>query len=348
MNSRLARVRAVPHRLGISTLAAAVSVLAIGPSTATAQKYRISQRATVSQMLGSTRVSLDYSRPLARGRSDLFGGVVHWGELWTPGANEATVLETSDTLTLNGHSVPTGRWSMWVIPSQVGPWELVLDKRDSLFHTQRPELKDDQIRFPLEVRSDAPHTEALVWTFPRIAQDGATMRLNWATMQIDVEVGVKSIEPVITVAADEAAQYVGKWQVTFKPNPETGKGPPPTILTVTHTESGMLRATFPPGAFGPPPPPKADSTRSEATMSPQERERAEAKRKLAAFEQGDFSYVLVPRARGVFMMGWYDDGMLYDVEEFFHEFELENGRAVSITFRDDKDRVMATATRVKP
>jgi hypothetical protein len=329
-------------------MAAVISALAVVPSGADAQKFRISQRASVSQTLGNTKVSLDYSRPTARGRSDLFGGVVHWGELWTPGANEATVLEVSDTITLNGHSVPTGHWSMWIIPSQVGPWELVLDPRDSLFHTQRPELKDDQIRFPLEVQQGAPHEEALAWSFPRIAQDGATMRLNWATTQIDLEVGVKSIEPVLTVAGEEASRYVGKWLMKFEPSPEMPQTPPPTVLTISHSESGVLRASYPPGAFAPPPPPMKEPSEAEAKMTPQERERAEAKRKLAAMGQGEFSYALVPRARGVFLMGWLDDGLLYDVEEIFHEFEFEQDRPVRLTVRDDKDRVLGTAERIKP
>jgi hypothetical protein len=333
------------HRIAVALAAAVLAAWSAAPSTADAQKYRISQRGTISQTLGATEVSLDYSRPLVRGRSGLFGEVVHWGELWTPGANLATTLDVSDTITLDGHSVPTGTWSMWIIPSQVGPWELVLDPRDSLFHTQRPELTGDQIRFPLAVKTDAAHAEALTWSFPRIAQDGATLRMNWAAYEIDLEVGVKSIEPVVTVAADEAAPYIGAWQVTFLPNPAMGpNAPPPTVLTIGRTEQGHLRATYPPGAFGPPPgAPKPEEPKADLT--PQERERAEAKRKLAEFEAGEFSYVLVPRARGVFLMGWMDDGMLYDVEEFFHEFEFEGDRAVRITFRNDKDEVMAKGVR---
>ena len=43
-------------------------------------------------MVNGTTITLDFSRPVARGRDSLFGGVVHWGELWTPGANWATKL----------------------------------------------------------------------------------------------------------------------------------------------------------------------------------------------------------------------------------------------------------------
>jgi hypothetical protein len=124
--------------------------------------------------------------------------------------------------------------------------------------------------------------------------------------------------------------------------------PPPTVLTISHSRSGVLRASFPPGAFAPPPPPAQEQSEDESKMTPQERERAEAKRKLAAMGQGDFSYALVPRARGVFLMGWLDDGVLYDVEELFHEFEFEQERPIRLTIRDDKDQVLGTAERVKP
>lgn len=305
--------------------------------------YRISQRATVSQKLGNTLVSLDYSRPLMRDRADVFGKVIHWGELWTPGANEATVLEVSDDVKLNGHDVPAGRWSMWVIPSQVGPWEMVLDPTDSLFHTQRPELSDEQIRFVIEDEHDGPYTEALAWSFPSIAQDGGTVRMNWGNLQIDMDVAVTSVEPVTTVAAEEAALYVGEWLIRPQMGPPGGELPPPMPLTI-RLEEGRLFASFPPGAFAPPPGPEPEPV-DESAMSPQERERAHARQVLAEMEQGPFEYLLVPRARGIFMMGWFDDGVLLDVEEFYHEFEFVDGNAVSITIRGADDEIMGKGTR---
>jgi hypothetical protein len=330
-----------------AALAGALAALVMLPTTADAQEdsYRISQRGTVSQKLGGTLVSLDYSRPLARARTDLFGGVIHWGELWTPGANEATTLEVSREVKLNGTALPPGRWSMWIIPSRVGPWELVLDARDSLFHTQRPELTDEQVRLVVEPREGETHVEALTWAFPRIAQDGATLQLNWGSLEIPLELEVESIEPVTTIAADEAESYVGEWLMQFERNPETGRTLPPAVLTVRHDESGRLLASFPPGVFTPPGGAAPEPDPDPSSMTPQERERAEARRVLAAVEQGAFTYLLVPRAEGIFLLGWEEDGVLLDVEPLYHEFELENGRAVRLTVRDDKDRVMGTSTR---
>lgn len=336
---------ASPRVLRATLCAGALALLAAAPAGAQ-DGYRISERGTITQKVGRTKLSLDYSRPIARGRSDLFGKVVVWGELWTPGANEATVFETDQPVKLNGHPVPAGRWSMWIIPSRVGEWELVLDPRDSLFHTQRPELKNDQVRFPLETRMDAPHTEVLAWTFPRVRHDGATMQLNWGSTEIAIDVGVASIRPKAEITASEAEPFIGEWEVAFVPDPKTGKTQPPFTFTVARNEKGMLTARIPPGVFAPPP----DTTVSpdEAKLSPQERERAEAKRELAKLEQGEFRYILVPRAKGVFLMGYADDdGELLEAYEFFHEFEFENGRAVRVTMRDDKDEVQARGKRVQ-
>jgi hypothetical protein len=304
--------------------------------------FQISQRGSITQTLGRTKVTLDYSRPLGRERQDIFGNVVHWGELWTPGANMATTLEVSHEVKLNGHVLAPGRWSMWVIPSRVGPWELVLDARDSLFHTQRPDLTDDQVRFVIGVRSDASHTEVLTWAFPRVAQDGATLVMSWLNYEIPLELEVESIEPPTHVAADEAARYVGTWTIAFEPR-EEGEAPPPTTLTVRHDDDGKLRATFPPGAFGPTP--DAIPEPDYAGMSPQERERAEARHMLAKMEVSGFTYLLVPRAEGIYVMGYEENGVLLEAGGIFHEFEFSNGRAVAMTVRNEEDRIMARGRR---
>jgi hypothetical protein len=173
--------------------------------------------------------------------------------------------------------------------------------------------------------------------------------MSWGATRIPLEVEVKSLEPPVDVAADEAALYTGEWQVTFTPPPGPDSAgapptPPPTVLTVRYDEKGTLHASFPPGVFSPPPAPEPD-TAALAKLSPQEREREEAKHHLREMDGGGFEYLLVPRARGVFMMGWMQDGVLLDVEELFHEFEIENGQAVRITVRNDEDKVVATGTR---
>ena len=50
-----------------------------------------SQAAAVSQRIANTEITLTYSRPVARGR-ELFGALVPYGEVWNPGADQATAI----------------------------------------------------------------------------------------------------------------------------------------------------------------------------------------------------------------------------------------------------------------
>jgi hypothetical protein len=105
-------------RIRLATGLVALALAAPAPAVA---QPRGSERATVTQMVNGTTISIDFGRPVARGRENLFGGVIHWDEVWTPGANWATTLEVDRPVTLNGHRVRPGRDSVWLEPRQQGP-----------------------------------------------------------------------------------------------------------------------------------------------------------------------------------------------------------------------------------
>ncbi len=91
-----------------AVLAAVASLAAVGvsaPAPVDAQP-RGSERGVMTQRVNGTTLTVDYSRPVARGRENLFGGVVHWGEVWTPGANWATTLEVDRPVALTIETEP--------------------------------------------------------------------------------------------------------------------------------------------------------------------------------------------------------------------------------------------------
>src|SRR4051794_19374920 len=61
-----------------------------------------SQAAVVGQRIANTDITITYSRPVARGRT-LFGGIVPYGEVWDPGADQATALATTRDIKIDGH-----------------------------------------------------------------------------------------------------------------------------------------------------------------------------------------------------------------------------------------------------
>ncbi len=278
--------------------------LSSAPTSGTAQ-VRASEIASVSQTVDGTRLDLEYSRPRVRGRDSVFGGEVKWNEVWTPGANWATTLETSKDIKLNGHAVPKGKYSVWMV---VRPqhWTFVLDPRTRLFHMAHPDSAANQIRFDVDPVS-APFTETLTWSFPSVSVKGATMTMAWGTLQVPLQVEVTPTY-ALTMAADKAKPYLGTWDFKWA---DTEPGDTvPTTLTVTYV-GGSLIGTFTPELW-----PTAD-------------------RMVLIARKEDF---FLP---GWLVKGeLYDVEMSMGME-----FSRTSGKPVAFEVRDEKDKLMATGKR---
>ena len=160
----------VNRPLAFALLVLAAMMIAT-PMSAAAQ-VRASEVGSMSQVIDGTTITMQYSRPRVRGRSPLFGSrAVHWGEVWTPGANWATTLEADKPITLDGHPVPKGKYSVWLVVRQSGDWTMVLDPRWKRFHMQPPDSTSAQVRFPVRPRESA-FTEVLTWSMPDVRMDG--------------------------------------------------------------------------------------------------------------------------------------------------------------------------------
>jgi hypothetical protein len=62
---------------------------------------RPSQHGSVSQRIADTTIAIEYNRPVARGR-EIFGKLVPYGHRWCPCADDATTLEVSTAIKING------------------------------------------------------------------------------------------------------------------------------------------------------------------------------------------------------------------------------------------------------
>ena len=200
-------MRSLPEHAALVAVACMASA---GARVAEAQ-IRASELASVSQVIDGTRLTVEYSRPRMRGRAAVFGvpRAVTWGEVWTPGANWATTLDVSRDVRLNGHPVPKGKYSVWMVVRPSGDWTAILDPRAHRFHEDRPDSTAAQIRFAVHADS-APPTDVLTWSFPVVRPTGATLVLQWATTRVAIDVGVTPTFPLAMPVADAQA-YVGTY-----------------------------------------------------------------------------------------------------------------------------------------
>jgi hypothetical protein len=212
-----------------SALLAALIIPVAGASAQT----RASERARVTQIVNGTTITLDFSRPVARGRTNLFGGVVHWGEMWTPGANWATTITTDKPIRLDGHALQPGSYSVWMQPQQ-NEWTVLLNRKVRLYH-DAPVPDSVVLRFTVKP-GQAEHMEALAWYFPVIGPRTATVRMHWGTTYVPIEIETQAFVPA-DVPAELRARYVGEYPVSGRDPTTTG----PLNLTIrVLDENGRL------------------------------------------------------------------------------------------------------------
>jgi len=149
------------------------------------QQVPRSQHGSVTQRVGSTDISITYNRPVARGR-ELFGGIVRWGRVWHPGADSATTISFSRDVSIEGHDLAAGRYTIWTIPAESPqPWTVIFSRTLNVWHTPYPGESSDVLRVTV-VPEHGAHMEVLAYYFPVVTPDSAQLRLHWGTTIVPV------------------------------------------------------------------------------------------------------------------------------------------------------------------
>src|SRR5512146_2489926 len=90
------------------------------------EKVRISPKASVSQTIGFTDVTISYSRPGVKARK-IWGDLVPYDKVWRAGANEATKITFSTDVMVEGKKLSAGSYGFFVIPGKK-EWTLIFNK----------------------------------------------------------------------------------------------------------------------------------------------------------------------------------------------------------------------------
>jgi len=150
-----------------------------------AQEIPASQHATISQHVGNTVIVIDYNRPVARGRK-LFGDLVPWGEVWHPGANDATTISFSKNVLIEGKPLAAGDYTLWAIPDSTR-WTMIFSKALHVWHRPYPGAAHDVLRVQITPEK-GDHMEVLAYYFPVVGPDSATLRFHWGNLIVPIKI----------------------------------------------------------------------------------------------------------------------------------------------------------------
>src|SRR5262250_179274 len=73
------------------------------------------------------KVAVEYGRP-ARTNRPIFGRVVRYGKIWSPGAGQATSFSTDTPIQIDEVTVPPGHYSLYLLPSEKD-WVLIISQK---------------------------------------------------------------------------------------------------------------------------------------------------------------------------------------------------------------------------
>jgi Protein of unknown function (DUF2911) len=265
-------------------------------------------------------MTVNYSRPRARGRTNLFGSRVRWGEIWTPGANEATTLAVSKDVVIEGKPVPKGKYSVWVVV-QPREWEMVLDRDTALYHMQGPKQRPGQVRFPVR-REPRPFMEVLTWWFPEVRSNGVTLAFQWDTVFVPLRVRVQP-SYVTAVSPEVARRIVGTYHLHMEPAP-------------TSTDTTLAAAA------------ETNATELTLTIRQQGNElRGEMTPPMYVTEEGYKDWIFLPKGSGGwFTLGRFYNGELVEVFDFMQvHFDGTGQRATGFEIRLPNDQLIGKGAR---
>jgi hypothetical protein len=181
-----------------------------------------SPAATVSQTIGISTVSINYSRPGVKGRK-IWGSLVPYGynkqgfgagndAPWRAGANENTVIRLSHPATIEGHPVPAGEYGLFFVINEDNTGEVILSKDSRSWGSFWYVADHDLLRAKITTREIAP-TEMLTYDFQNCTKTSTELVLNWEKKQFPVKIEFAVDEIVMANAVEELKGPVGfNWQ----------------------------------------------------------------------------------------------------------------------------------------
>ncbi len=168
---------------------------------------------TIKQNFGIGEVTLEYSRPSAKGRV-VFGDVVPFGKVWRTGANATTKITFTEDVTIEGKAVVAGTYGIYSVPNKTD-WEIMLYKDVTLGgDVANYKTENEVLRVKVKSALGMTKTETFTMEFTDITPSTCNLEIVWEktrvviklTTDIDTKV-MKNIETTMAPPVDKRPYF---------------------------------------------------------------------------------------------------------------------------------------------
>ncbi|SFB31002.1 DUF2911 domain-containing protein [Algoriphagus aquimarinus] len=126
---------------------------------------------------------VQYGSPAVKGR-ELWGDLVPYNVVWRTGANEASYVVLSEDMTVEGKKLPAGKYSLFTIPKETGPWTVIFNSEWDLEHGHfQYDEKNDVLRVDVNPVWEESNQEGLMMD---IKSPGLVIR--WEKLKLPITI----------------------------------------------------------------------------------------------------------------------------------------------------------------
>jgi hypothetical protein len=124
-------------------------------------------------------ITIDFSQPSIKGRTIGKDLEPMKGQVWRAGANEATIFEVNKDVTVEGKTLPAGKYSFFTIDNG-NDWTLIFNKTANQWGAYDYKQADDALRVNVSPAKSPTFFEKLAYNIDKSGE----VSLNWGNMQV--------------------------------------------------------------------------------------------------------------------------------------------------------------------
>lgn len=179
-----------------------------------------SPAAEVSQTIGISKVTINYSRPFVNGRTGkIWGQLVPFGYTnlgfgnggnnpWRAGANENTTITFSDDVKVEGQDLAAGTYGLHIAVFENGDADIIFSNNTTSWGSYFYLESEDELRVKVKSTENA-FTEALTYDFVDIDATSSNVVLDWENKRFPFKVEFAVHDLVVANASNQLRSTAG-------------------------------------------------------------------------------------------------------------------------------------------
>lgn len=211
----------------IKTLTAALALVMAGTTMNAQLKVPApSPLQTVKQAFGLSDLTIEYSRPGAKGRV-IFGDVVPFGKVWRTGANATTKITFGDDVKVEGNAVAAGTYGLYTVPNK-DSWEIMLYKDLTLAGNVADYKKENEVvRFTVKPKAMNDKVETFTINVADITSNTANVELAWentrVAFKVETDIDSKIMKSIEANVINDSRPYFQAASYYYENNKDLAK-----------------------------------------------------------------------------------------------------------------------------